>query len=574
MTAGAALGYFLGHGQESCYFNDLVQPGRWAGNAAAQLDLPPTVTRAVFHHLLQGFSPDGRRPFVQNAGDPRRDACWDLTFSAPKSVSVLWALAPETTRKQIEQAHNEAVLQTLQYVELVAGLTRRGKGGAIKEHADVLLATFFHGASRSQDPALHTHAVLINLGLRQDGTTGALRTLEVFQCKMRAGALYRRTLAQRLTQRLDLTLDPEQVGFHVRGVPKALCHAFSKRSRAIRKLMQERGLTGAVAAKEVTLLTRPKKERLSPREFFARCAAKAQKLGWGQSQTHELLERCRRGLGAAETQPLEETKARVTERGRDTAAPGQDRSRSLGPEAATEKSTRDQARQAHQAHEGGPAAENSDRRQKDDRGQTKQDRASTQEARPERPGGEAHGRAPDPDDLQMPPADPEAARYSIRLEWRRLFPKAPFWSPAKSVKVPTVVFPESQPRWGDWLWRRNLGFAELRGQRRRLFPDAPQWSPLQGFERRALRVVRPAWSIPDPARPKWWRMRWKANLGFAELRVQDRNLFRHAPKWSWFYGWKIRALRLTREKSKWTRAQPTAWPKQHAQQNQRMHQAH
>jgi hypothetical protein len=65
---------------------------------------------------------DGRRPFVQNAGDPARDACWDLTFSAPKSVSVLWALAPAAIRKQIEQAQAQAVQQALRYVEDVAGL--------------------------------------------------------------------------------------------------------------------------------------------------------------------------------------------------------------------------------------------------------------------------------------------------------------------------------------------------------------------------------------------------------------------------------------------------------------------
>jgi hypothetical protein len=46
---------------------------------------------------------------VQNAGHPKRDAAWDLTFSAPKSVSVLWALVPEPIRQQIEQAHQAAV---------------------------------------------------------------------------------------------------------------------------------------------------------------------------------------------------------------------------------------------------------------------------------------------------------------------------------------------------------------------------------------------------------------------------------------------------------------------------------
>ncbi len=668
MTAGQAADYYVGHGKEAYYLDELSQAGSWTGSAASQLELPRTVTRRVFRQLLEGFSPDGRRPLVQNAGDPRRDACWDLTFSAPKSVSVLWALSSPATRKEIERAHREAVFEALKYVEEVAGFTRRGKGGAIKEPADLLFATFFHGSSRAHDPAVHTHALLINLGLRRDGTTGALRTLEVFQCKMLAGQRYRDALARNLTQGLRLQLDPEKVGFHVRGVPRELCVACSQRSRSIRKLMQQRGLTGAVAAKFVTLLTRPKKERLSQQEFFSRCEAVGRQFGWGRREAQELVERGPRER--AETQPAREAmtqEARTSER-RATNEPtgqstrpagervvrGEPRDRSQGQTAApslesqskkggrwqpaqrtaeattagvSEEQNRarpargtgdarteplerprsqrhrpeeepvhcDPSRDERRGCEGRLGAAQSSRPEDRTRadcqrgqdatppdvqarsehaGRSQGDRAAGEESFRQRtddrqpwergqdswPRATRNDRARDRqlDDRRAATARSGARDYRLRMEWRRLFPKAPFWSLAQFVKVPTIGFPKAQPRWSGVLWKGNLKFAELRVQRRRLFPDAPKWNPLQGFKLPALRVVRPAGSGREPPLPKWRGLRWKANLGLGELRIQNRQPFRRAPNWSPVRRLEIPALHLTQRQSKWTRAQAIA----------------
>jgi len=104
-----------------------------------------------------------------------------------------------------------------------------------------VFGTFFHGESRAHDPNIHSHAVLVNLGLRQDGTTGALWTMDIFPRQDGGGERYRQALAKELTEKLHLGLLPERVGFHVRGVPKDLCVVFSQRSRALRKVMKERG---------------------------------------------------------------------------------------------------------------------------------------------------------------------------------------------------------------------------------------------------------------------------------------------------------------------------------------------
>lgn len=72
---------------------------------------------------------------MQNAGNEKRQPGWDLTFSAPKSVSVLWSILPEKMGAEIRAAHLEAVKQSCAYLEEVAGWTRPGKGGQHREKA-------------------------------------------------------------------------------------------------------------------------------------------------------------------------------------------------------------------------------------------------------------------------------------------------------------------------------------------------------------------------------------------------------------------------------------------------------
>jgi conjugative relaxase-like TrwC/TraI family protein len=101
---GAGCGnYYLKLAREDYYGAE--QPGTWFGHGADLMQLAGTVKKSALHHLLEGRSPDGKQAWVQNAGDPHRQSAWDLTFSAPKSVSVYWALAPEDLRLQVEQAH-------------------------------------------------------------------------------------------------------------------------------------------------------------------------------------------------------------------------------------------------------------------------------------------------------------------------------------------------------------------------------------------------------------------------------------------------------------------------------------
>src|SRR5690606_889108 len=97
--------------------------------------LEGTVKAQELHNFFKGYSADGKLALVQNADHKNRQFGLDLTFSAEKDVSVLWALADNETRARIEAVHRQAVDAALGYVEREAGWTRTGKGGEHFERA-------------------------------------------------------------------------------------------------------------------------------------------------------------------------------------------------------------------------------------------------------------------------------------------------------------------------------------------------------------------------------------------------------------------------------------------------------
>jgi conjugative relaxase-like TrwC/TraI family protein len=284
-------GYFSSLANGNYYTEGGEPPGRWLGAGASLLGLTGEVDSQVFHRLLQGYSPDGKSSLVQNAGDPARQAAWDLTPSAPKTFSVLWSQADPELRQILEEIHALAVEKAFHYLEMEAAHTRRGHGGRDIERTKWVAALFQHGTSRAKDPQLHTHIVLINLAVRDDGTTGTLLSLPFFRHKMAAGAVYRAELAALLQSRLGLSIERVKTWFEIEGVSKDLVAEFSKRRAQIEEALASRGLSGAIASKEATLRTRAAKEHLPREVLFELWQATGRAFGWSRDEVKALLNR-------------------------------------------------------------------------------------------------------------------------------------------------------------------------------------------------------------------------------------------------------------------------------------------
>lgn len=298
---GAGQGeYYLNLSREDYYLSGGEPPGRWMGSGARALGLSGAVAPQVFRNLLQGYSEDGTTRLVHNAGSEKRRGGWDLTWSVPKSVSVAWSQAEASVRKEIEAAVESAVEAALHYLETIGVASRRGTDGVIKEPARLVFAAFQHSTSRAQDPQLHIHTVLINTGLRPDGSTGTLEPREIFRHQLTAGALFRAELAVQLERRLAFRARREGRCFEVLGVSGELIEAFSKRRTQIEAELLARGLSGARAAEVVAFDTRRGKNVVPREELFKQWHKDGREHGWTARELAWLMQTPRQIRNPAE----------------------------------------------------------------------------------------------------------------------------------------------------------------------------------------------------------------------------------------------------------------------------------
>jgi conjugative relaxase-like TrwC/TraI family protein len=149
-------------GVEDYYTGAGEAPGEWMGRGAARLGLVGQVAPADLRTVLDGLDP---ATGARLAGKPGRTRVpgWDLTFSAPKSVSALWAIGGPQTGGEVAAAHAAAVRAGLDYLETHAGVSRRGRDGYDQiATAGLAAAVFDHRSSRAGDPQLHSHALVVN----------------------------------------------------------------------------------------------------------------------------------------------------------------------------------------------------------------------------------------------------------------------------------------------------------------------------------------------------------------------------------------------------------------------------
>lgn len=202
----------------------------------------------------------------------RRRPGLDITVSAPKSVSVLFALADPDISAQVRAAHQTAVSEVVDYLESVAGHALRGHQGDGQRAARIgtdgwIVAAFEHRTSRAGDPQLHTHLVVPNVLRGADGKWSAVDSKAVFRHALTASYLYHAVLRGQLTERLGVGWTTPVKGIaEVDGMPTDLMDTFSTRRRQIIRAMGLAGHSGPAAAQAACLATRPDKAPEEPEQ--------------------------------------------------------------------------------------------------------------------------------------------------------------------------------------------------------------------------------------------------------------------------------------------------------------------
>ncbi|GAA5192287.1 hypothetical protein GCM10023346_13910 [Arthrobacter gyeryongensis] len=243
----------------STYYMKAGTPqGRWVGSGLSGISrtigCPVTETdaKAMFDSATH---PDTGTPLGRPHGQPtvvetaqgqtelrRAVAGFDLTFSVPKSVSVLWALSPRRLQDQILQTHHNAINATLTWLEKLVIHTRAGRNGVAHVGTrGAIAAAFDHWESRSGDPQLHTHVVIANRIQRiTDGAWVTLDSRTLYKAAVAASEHYNGLLFDALKQDIGTDTDIRNPQANTRnpsaqltGIDDVLIREFSNRSRLI-----------------------------------------------------------------------------------------------------------------------------------------------------------------------------------------------------------------------------------------------------------------------------------------------------------------------------------------------------
>lgn len=237
--------------------------GVWWSSGETVVRHGAAIDKASFRDLCAGINPATGDGLVRGAGDQHR-AGWDVTFSAPKSLSLLWAAGTEEQRGRAEAWHTQAVEGALRFVVRQQLLeVRLGAGGTVREQpTDVIAGRFQHTTSRAGDPNLHTHSVLMNVAGSADGRHRTLEPRALFEWTHTVGAAYRAELAVLLMAE-GFALRP--AGTHqieICGIDEALIEIFSKRSRMVEAVVGDRATASGARKELAALATRQSKELL------------------------------------------------------------------------------------------------------------------------------------------------------------------------------------------------------------------------------------------------------------------------------------------------------------------------
>jgi conjugative relaxase-like TrwC/TraI family protein len=284
-VAGGAEDYYAMRGEAA---------GEWTGSGSRALGLDGAATGGRLRALLEGRDPatgEGLRSRAVHVTG------WDVTYSPPKSVSVLHAAGDPRVAGETLAAHRAAVGSALRYLQSEACWTRRGAGGTTRLVGEGFVGVeYVHRVSRAGDAQLHSHVVIANM-TRADGRWTALDGKALYAHLKTASALYHAELRAELTRRLGVEWEPVAAGklaAEISGVPRAVLRDQSRRREEIVRRMEDRGESSPRAAQAAALDTRKVKDYEVDRRdvalvLRARIAAK----GLGAAELADVVDRRR-----------------------------------------------------------------------------------------------------------------------------------------------------------------------------------------------------------------------------------------------------------------------------------------
>lgn len=212
--------------------------GQWQGKGAEALGLRGEIAKEDFMSVIYGKAPDGSFQ-IQSGGEAQSHrAGVDLTFSAPKSASIVSEVLGDD---RVREAHERAVQKTLEYIEKSYSQARQTQGGNTERvnTGNLVIAKFGHDTSRELDPQLHTHCVVMNMTQREDGQWRALSNEKIYEQKMLIGQHYRNEFAKNLREQ-GYSIQSDHKGFfEIRGVPEKLIEEYSRRTEQIDAKVRE-----------------------------------------------------------------------------------------------------------------------------------------------------------------------------------------------------------------------------------------------------------------------------------------------------------------------------------------------
>ncbi|MBU6394100.1 MAG: relaxase domain-containing protein [Sphingomonadales bacterium] len=288
-SSAAASSYYEA---DDYYADGGISPSAWQGEGARALGLKGEVDRDTFRAMLDGTLPGGQQLGTMREGERQHRPGWDVTLSAPKSVSIMAEVAGD---RRLVTAHASAVQAALAYAERHAAATRIREDGGVERKAtdNLVIASFRHDTSRAQDPQLHTHNVIMNMTRDADGNWRSLEPRALYQLQKAIGAIYRQELAVAVRALGYVIEHGKDSLFEIKGVPAAAIRAFSERAAQVEARLAERGQTRATASAEekqiAALDTREAKRSLDRGELVANWRAEADAAGFGKDARETLV---------------------------------------------------------------------------------------------------------------------------------------------------------------------------------------------------------------------------------------------------------------------------------------------